>query len=68
MLARSSSPARKRPALPSRRSNKKHPKGCFLVLLPDQSLILSMLSDTEYLRGVAERLEYIAEMRTAVAV
>ncbi len=34
--------------------------------LPDQSLILSMLSDTEYLRGVAERLEYIAEMRQSL--
>ena len=31
--------------------------------LPDQSAILAILSDTDYLRGISERLEYIAEMQ-----
>ena len=36
--------------------------------LPDQSLILVRLSDQEYLRGITDRLEYIAELQSAILV
>ena len=34
------------------------------IMLPDQSLILVRLSDQEYLRGITDRLEYIAELQS----